>query len=369
MTVRNHPLSTLLTVVALAISVACSGNGGTAANENTAPAPIQVGQENIVVATRDTIVTGPSVTGELRASREATVRAELGGSMLQVLVEEGQSVQRGAVIGRIEAATLDDVRRSAESAVRAAENQVAVVRREAERTQQLVSAGALAARDLEMARNNVAAAEAQLADARSRLVSAQKQQGDALVRAPITGVVSDRAVNTGDVVTPGTALFTIIDPSSMRLEATVPSDHVGELRVGVPVLFRVRGYEQSFEGRIERISPAADPTTRQVPIFVTVTNAGGRLVSGLYAEGRVMVQSATGVVVPENAVNMTSRPPWVLRAAAGKAEKVEVTVGVQDPRTERVQITAGVDEGDVLLRGPAQGIAPGTAVLVGTGPR
>jgi RND family efflux transporter MFP subunit len=358
-----------LIIGAIGLSTACSGDESTANGANVAPAPIQVGQENVVVVSRETIVTGPIITGELRAEREATVRAELGGSMLQVSAEEGQSVQRGAVIGRIEATTLDDARRSAESAVRAAENQLMTVRREAERTQELVSAGALATRDLEVARNNVSAAEAQLADARSRLVSAQKQQGDAIVRAPITGVVSDRAVNTGDVVTPGTALFTIIDPSSMRLEAAVPSEELGLLRVGVPVLFNVRGYEQSFEGRIERISPAADPGTRQVPIFVSVPNAGGRLVSGLYAEGRVTVQSATGLVVPENAINLTETPPWVLRANSGKTEKVTVTVGVRDPRTERVEITSGVNEGDVLLRGAAQSIPPGVAVLVGSGPR
>jgi membrane fusion protein, multidrug efflux system len=283
-----------------------------------------------------------------------------------VSVEEGQSVRSGTVIARIEAATLEDARRSAESAVRAAENQLAVPRREAERTEQLVNAGALAVRDLDVARSNVSAVEAQLADARARLVTAQKQLGDAIVRAPITGIVSDRSIGRGDVVTAGTALFTIIDPSSMRLEASVPSEELGQLRVGIPVLFRVRGYDQAFEGRIQRISPAADPTTRQVPIFVSTPNAGGRLVAALYAERRVVVQSADGRVVEQDAVNTTAAMPWVLRIRDGKTERVDVSLRVKDPRTERVQITKGVQEGDVLLRGSAQGIAPETAVLVAT---
>ena len=332
---------------------------------NTTPPPIQIGGENVVTVKRDIIVRGPIVSGELRAAQEATIRAELGGSVLQVSVEEGQTVRRGAVIARIEAATLDDARRSAESGVRAAENQLAVARREAERTQQLVSAGALAARDLEIARNNVSAAEAQLADAQSRLVSAQKQLGDTIVRAPINGVVSDRTVNLGDVVTAGTPLFTVIDPSSMRLEASVPSEELGQLRVGAAVMFTVRGYEQPFEGRIERISPAADPVTRQVPIFVTVPNTGGRLVAGLYAEGRVVSASAEGLVVDANAVNEAGETPWVLRVRDGHTERVEVEVGVRDARTERVQLTTGVRDGDVLLRGAAQGITPGSAVTVG----
>jgi RND family efflux transporter MFP subunit len=326
---------------------------------------VQVGPENVITVQRGRIVTGPLVSGELRAQREATVRAELGGSMLQVAVEEGQTVKRGTLLGRIEAAALDDTRRSAESAVKSARSQLAVAEREAERTAQLVAAGALAARDLEVARSNVTAAEAQLADAQARLVSARKQLGDAVLRSPIDGIVADRTVNTGDVVTTGTALFTIIDPSSMRLEASVPSEELGSLRVGAAVQFSVRGYEQPFEGRIDRISPQADQTTRQVPIFVSVPNSGGRLVAGLFAEGRVVSESADGLIVPLNAVNSAGGRPWVMRVAGGKTEKVEVKVGLRDPRTERIQLLSGVNEGDIILRGAAQGITPGTAVSLG----
>jgi RND family efflux transporter MFP subunit len=326
---------------------------------------VQVGAENIVKVKSGTVVTGPIVSGELRAEHEATVRAELGGSMLQVNVEEGQPVRQGALLGRIDAATLDDARRSAESAVRSAENQLEVARKESERTQQLVAAGALAQRDLDVAKSNVTSAEAQLADARSRLVSVQKQLSDAVLRAPISGVVSNRAVSKGDVVTVGMELLTIIDPTSMRLEASVPSEQFGELRPGAPVQFTVRGYDQPFEGKVERISPSADPVTRQIPIFVAIPNVAGRLVAGLYAEGRVVSKSAQGLVVPDNAVNTTSGSPWVARVAGGKVEKVNVTLGLRDPRTEQVQIVSGVNDGDIVLRGPAQGIAPGTPVKIG----
>ncbi len=333
---------------------------------DAAPAPILVGQENVVAVVRESIVTGPIISGELRAAREATVRAELGGSLVQLKVEEGQTVARGDVLGRIEAPELEGSRRSAASSLKSAENQLAVARRETERTQQLVSAGALAARDLELARNNETAVEAQLADARSRLVTAQTQLGHAVLRAPIAGIVSDRPANRGDVVSPGTAIFTIIDPSSMQLEASVPSEELGALRVGAEVSFTVRGYDQPFDGKITRISPAADPTTRQVPIFVSAPNVGNRLVAGLYAEGRVITQQALGLVVPDAAVNTTTSDPWVLRVSGGKTEKVQVTLGVRDPRTERVELKSGVNEKDLLLRGTAQGLAPGTMVTVGS---
>jgi len=355
-----------LCILNLTWLLACSGGEGRSDDSApAAPPAIQVGQENIVTVQRAQIVAGPIISGELRAEREATVRAELGGSMVAVRAQEGQAVRKGDLLGRIEAVTLEDARRSAASAVTAAQNQVTLARREAERTELLVSGGALATRDLEVARANVAAAEAQLADARARLVSAQKQLGDTVLRAPITGIVSNRAVNQGDVVTTGAELFTIIDPSSMRLEAAVPSADLSAITVNAPVRFTVRGYDQPFEGRIERISPAADPVTRQVPIFVAIPNVGGRLVAGLFAEGRVVKASADGLVVPESAVNTSESSPWVLRVASGRTEKVPVTLGLRDPRTERVQITAGVKEGDILLQGAAQAVAPGTPVNVG----
>jgi RND family efflux transporter MFP subunit len=332
--------------------------------EAEAPPAVRIGTENVITVRRDTIVVGPAISGELRAQREATVRAEIGGSVTQVTVEEGQPVRRGALLGRIETRTLDDARQSAQSAVRSAENQLAVARREVERTETLVKAGALAARDLDVARNSVTTAEAQLADAKSRLASAERQLGDTVLRSPIDGVVSRRAANAGDVVSVGTELFTIIDPSSMRLEAAVPSDDLSRLTIGSVVEFAVRGYDQRFHGRIERIAPQADPATRQVPIYVAIPNVGGRLVAGLFAEGRVVSESADGLVVPANAVNTSGAEPWVLRVTDGKTERVTVTLGLSDPRTERVQVASGVGEGDVLLRGAAQGITPGTPVQV-----
>ncbi len=346
---------------AAALSVACA-TGAEKASEPAAPSVIQIGAENVVNAMSGTIVVGPALSGELRPQREAKIRAELGGSMLEVRVEEGQSVTRGALLGRIETRTLDDARQSAMSAVRNAESQLAVSQREVERTEKLVNAGALAARDLDLMRSNVTAAEALLADAKARLASAERQLGDAIIRAPISGIVSQKAVNVGDVVASGTELFTLIDPSSMRLEAAVPSEDLTQLRVGATVEFTVRGYDQTFSGRIERIAPQADATTRQVPIFVTVPNAGGRLVAGLFGEGRVVVEKADGAIVPANAVNTSTQTPWVLRVTNGKTERVNVTLGLRDPRTERVLVASGLSEGDTLLRGAAQGITPGTPV-------
>jgi RND family efflux transporter MFP subunit len=353
-----------MVLVALLLAAACN-RGEEAPEAAVTPPPVTVGSESAAIARTEEIRTGPRISGQLSAERDATVRAEVGGSLVATAYEEGQQVRKGAVLARIEARDLSEAVASAQAGMRSAENALKVGESELRRTESLVSGGALAQRDLEIARNALASAQSQLAAARARYATAQAQLSDTTVRSPISGVVSDKAVNTGDVVTPGTPLYTVIDPSSMRLEASVPSERIGELRVGQPVQFTVRGYEgQKFEGRIERISPAADPATRQVPIFVTIPNSGGRLISGLFAEGRVETRIHRGLVVPDTAVDSSGTSPAVTRVRDGKAERVEVKLGLRDTDTERVEVVSGLAEGDVLLIGAARGITPGTPIAV-----
>lgn len=354
-------LLTIGILLAVAATTSCRRDPP-AGQAPAAPVAVQVGPENVVVVPVQEISTGPLISGTLMAEKDANVRAEVSGSILEVTAAEGQQVRRGRVLARIEDQALGDAYKSAQSAVRSAEQALAVATREAERTESLVKGGALAERDLDTARNAVTAAQAQLEDARSRVAAAGKQVANLIIRSPMDGVVAERQANAGDVVSPGTELYRIIDPRSMQLEASVPSESLAAIKIGLPVQFQVRGYPgQTFDGRIERISPTADPVTRQVPIFVTIPNTAGRLVAGLFAEGRVAQQSKRALVVPLSAVNMSDpKAAWVLRATSGKAERVPVTLGLRDEQTERVEITSGLKEGDRLLVGAAQAVTPGT---------
>lgn len=350
-----------------ALAGGCTSTDSPAA-ANTAPAVLEIGKENVVSVASTEISVGPLISGDLKAQREATVRAEVGGSVLQVVPQEGQPVRRGTLLARVEARTQEDAHRSAQSLVRSTDEALAVADRELARTDRLVKGGALAERELETARNAAIAARAARDDAQARLASARKALTDATVVSPIAGLVARRHVNAGDVVSPGTELYTIIDPSSMRLEASVPSEQLGAIKVGASVTFQVRGYPgQNFEGRIERISPMAEAVTRQVPIFVTIPNTTGRLVAGLFAEGRVVQEMRRTLVVPLTAVNERGGSPWVLRVRDGKAERIDVRLGLRDAQTERVEIASGVAEGDVLLVGAAQGMTPGTPVRIRNG--
>lgn len=354
----------LFPLILLVLTAAgCHKDGGKEAAANTPPPPISLGPEDTAVVTRAPIQSGPALTGTLTAERQATVRAQLAGSVLETLAEPGQAVRRGQILARLDSTSLADAYSSARAAVTNAQNNLAFAERELERQRALVAAGAVAQRNVETAQQQVVSTQAALALARSQLANAQKQLGYTRVTAPFSGVVSERPVTGGDVVQPGTALFTIVDPSSLQLEASLPSEEIGALSLGAPVEFTVTGYAgRTFRGRITRINPAVDPATRQVRVYAEIPNPGNDLVSGLYAEGRVESESRTALTVPSGAIDRRMSRPAVLRVRDGKVERVEVQLGLVDDREQRVEVRRGVAAGDVVLMGASQEIQPGTPV-------
>ena len=354
-------------VLALGLAALGGCNGDSAKAEETAaaPQPMIVSPENVALAEQAELQAGPTLSGSLTPEKAAQVRAEINGTVLSVEGDQGMRVRAGQVLARIEDAALRDAFLGARAGMRTAENGLQLARRNAERADELFKAGAIAEREAEQARLNLASAEGQAADARARLAQAQQQLGRATVQAPFAGVVGTADVSEGDVVSPGTLLFTVVDPASLRLEASVPATDVGIIKVGMPVQFGVSGLgTDRFEGRITRVSPVVDPATRQVRIVASIPNVQGRLLAGLFAEGRVATESHTGVVVPQAAVDVRGLRPVVRRLKGGKVERVEVATGLTDPATERMEITSGVTAGDTVLLGAAAGIPAGTPAVV-----
>jgi len=345
--------------------------------------PIKLAPEDVVVIKRDMLETGPRISGTLEASLRSVVRAESAGSVVAIGPELGQTIKKGDLLARIEAKALGDAATSArsglagaEAARASAEAQRDLAKREVERTEALVKGGAIAQRELDRVQSQLKQAEAaviqaraQVAAAQSGVASSQSQLGDATVRSPIAGVVARRSVNAGDVVAPGSELYEVIDPSTMRLDASVASDNLAVISVGSSVDFEVRGYPgQRFAGTIARVAPAADPVTRQIQVLIDIPNPGGKLVAGLYAEGRVSVEKREGLVAPIAAIDSSGDQPTVLKVVSGVVERQVVGLGVRDERAEVVEIVTGAALGDTLLLGRAtKNLSPGVKVTLVNG--
>jgi membrane fusion protein (multidrug efflux system) len=353
-----------LAVLAALVTVGACRRG----DANAEPAgtdAVVIGPENIVIVSEQEIRTGPALSGTLAPEREATIRAELQAPVVETLVEQGQRVAAGQLLLRLDDSAIRDQLLSGRSGVTTAQANLTVAQHEEERNDALLKAGAIAERMVEQSHAQVTAARAQLATAQAQLASAEKQSANTRIAAPFAGIVSARSVSAGDVVSAGTALITVVDPSTMRLEASVPADALAAVRLGAPVDFTVTGYpNRHFTGRVTRINPIADPATRQVRIIASLPNNGGTLVGGLFAEGRVSSESHRAPIVPQSAVDERGLRPSVVQLKGGRTAKAEVTLGLRDAASETVEITQGLTPGDTVLLGAARGISAGTPVRV-----
>ena len=187
----------------------------------------------------------------------------------------------------------------------------------------------------------------------------------ATVRAPFSGVVSEKSVSVGDVVQQGAALFTVVDPSTLELQGTVPANALSIVHVGMAIKFNVTGYpDHVFTGTVTRINPTADPMTRQVRIYAEIPNGGYALVGGLYAEGRIASIMKTALMLPSDAIDHKTVTPAAIAIEHGAVVRKTVQLGTYDEKNNLIEVTGGLATGDTVLRGAAKDIALGTKITI-----
>jgi membrane fusion protein, multidrug efflux system len=346
-------------LAALSLAGGCEGVSESSPGEEPVPVP----SEDVAVAARHRIESGPRIAGTIEARRRAAVRAETGGSVVAVAAELGQAVKSGALLARIEDRAQVGAVRAAEVALAAARQGLMLAGRDRARSRRLVRADALTAREAESATAAAAAARGRVGEARARLADARRQLAATIVSAPIAGVVGDVAVNEGDVVGPGTPLFAIIDPSSLDLRTSLPGERAADIERGAPVSFAVAGApERRFAGRVERVAPAASPTTGHVPLLVAITDPDGRLLAGLFAEGRIILERRDALTIPLEAVDGDGATASVARVRRGRVERAAVELGMRDTAAELVEVVSGLQPGDRVLVHASRMLLPGTRV-------
>jgi RND family efflux transporter MFP subunit len=341
----------------LVVLAACSGAEGApegAGAASAAQSAVVLGPRDIAVATRTDLVAGLPVSGDLEPGVDVRLAAPIAEVLTEVLVKEGQRVARGAVLARFRA---DVVRPAALSA----EAQRRVAQADYERMQNLFKEGAVSERDVDAALVSLRAAEAAEAMARQRLAESE-------VRAPVAGTIAVRHVTAGDRVQEGDPLFQLVSVRELEFAAAVPSQYALEVRVGAPVALVVTGFPGAVSGRVARVNATADPATRQLQVYVTVPNASGRLVGGLFASGRIVLREAQGALaIPRAGLRSDGDGTYALVVAGDTLARRAVTAGVRDEVQGLVEIRSGLSAGDRVVVSAGEGLAPGQPVAVAGG--
>ena len=328
-----------------------------------APAPLLISAEDVAVVHNSALASGPTITGSVQPERRADLRAEVQAIVLQVLKENGDAVKKGDVLVKLDTTAIRDALASAEAAERAAAQALDQAQRQFDRMKTLRGSGMASAQALDDAEGRRNSAQSDVEAAKARLVLARQQLQRTEVRAPFDGIVSDRKVSNGDTAQVGKELVKVIDPTSMRFEGLVSADQIGAVKAGQPVSFRVNGYgDQVFTGKVRRVNPAANATTRQVEVLVDFTGKQQPKLAGLYAEGRVETESSTTLTLPATAIVRDGDKASAWRVASNKLQKAPVKLGDRDPRTGEFPVISGLAEGDKVIRYPSAMLKDGQTV-------
>lgn len=337
---------------------------------------IELAAGDVVRARQAELVTQLAVSGSLKAVDSAFVKAKVAAELKQLPVREGDRVQAGQVIGRLDTTEFDWRLRQAEDQARAAEAQLQIAERTLANNRQLVEQGFISRNALDTSASNRAAQDASLQAARAAVELARKAVADTVVRAPIGGLVAQRFVQAGERVGVDARIVEIVDLSRLELEAAVPPDEVLALRLGQRAAVRIDGLAEPVPARVARISPSATPGTRTVLAYLLLEpaeEARAGLRQGLFARATVDLLRKPALVVPASALRFDQARPYVLVLDAGVARVRAVGLGARgealfDGRREAaVEITDGLASDAVVLRATVGALREGTRLALRAG--
>lgn len=338
-----------------ALLAACGGSGGpeaekkaeAAEDEKTETAAIPV---EVAAVARDDIYAVYSGTAALEAFAEAEVVAKVGGEIREILAEEGQTVQRGQVLARLDG---DRLRLELEQARANLEK----ARQEYQRNTELHEKGLLAAGAFENLKYELDALKAAFELARLEYSYTE-------IRAPINGVVSERLVKVGNTIAVNTPMFRVTDLDPIVSYLHVPEKEFGKIEHGQPVFITIDALPgQRFRGVVERISPVVDAGTGTFKVTVEVDEEDTALKPGMFGRLDIVYDSRPArLLVPRPAVVETESGPAVYVVSDGVVERRDVETGIA--WQNRLEIVSGVDESEQVVVVGQSGLRDGARVKV-----
>jgi len=284
--------------------------------------------------------------GSLSAVQGVMISPEVAGTVSEILFESGQTVEKGAILLRMDTATEKALLDAAEASAVLAEANL-------KRARQLRESGTISAAELDSAQAEARAAEAEVQNYREVI-------NKKVLRAPFSGTLGIRQIDAGQYLTPGAAIVDLQNLDALHAEFFVPQTHLPKLKTGLTVEITSDALPgETFTGTLTAIEPRVDEATRNIRLQATVKNEGDKLRPGLYVNLAVQLPGDDAVLaVPATALAYATYGNSVFRVRdetdeeSGESYKVGEQQFVKTGRTrgDFVQIVTGLEAGDVIVR-------------------
>lgn len=364
---RRNLIIALVAVVVIAVAAVLllGGRGEQAA----APPPGagkggggQVPTVTVVVPGRSQVARTITATGSLAARRDSPIGVPgEGGRVVRVLVEPGQWVGAGQVLAIIDRSVQTQEASQLAASIQVAQADLRLAQQNLERSQRLVARGFVSRADIDRLTATRDAAAARVRVAQAQLGGARARIGRLDIRAPSAGLILDRNIEAGQVVSGGgNPVFRIAEGGQMELLARLPQNELLGLSVGVPVKVRPVGSDQDYQGQVWQISPTIDPQTRQGEARIAIPY-NRDLRPGGFAQATIQAGATVAPVLPESAVQSDDRGNYVYVIDQNDTvQRKDVRIGVVGDNG--IPIVEGLDGTERVVESAGAFLNPGQKV-------
>lgn len=364
--------STLWILSAVALAALLAGGARWASQRQAGKTPtaptaamvpsIELATSDVFTARTQTLNLGIAVSGALKASESAIVKARVAGELQELNVREGDRVQAGQVIARIEPIEYQARVRQAQQQADAAKAQVDIAQRQFDNNQALVNQGFISQTALLTSQASLNGATATHAAALAALDLANKSLADATLRSPLSGVVAQRLAQPGERVAIEARLIEVINLSQMELEAALTVEEASRVRVGMTAQLQVEGMDAPITAKVLRINPSAQVGSRSIVVYLGISGREG-LRQGLFAQGSLGTESMQVLAVPVSSVRTDKPQPYVQVVQDGTVRHITVRTGERSEGEQQSLVAVtGVSEGAQVLSGTVGAVREGVQV-------
>jgi RND family efflux transporter MFP subunit len=362
---RGPRRSALAGALVLLSAAACGEKGAT--KPSTRPPPLvsvaRVEARDVPVEVRAPV--------DLRPLIQSDVGSKTLGYLDAVLVDRGDRVTRGQLLALVRPSDLPDQLAAARSTLAQTQSAAALARTNLDRAKQLAPEAVVSQQELQQAESQLTTAEAAQQAAQSQIAAVAVRLGETRISSPLTGVVTQRRLDPGTLVGPpgGGAIVTVARVDTLRVFITVNEHDLAGIRVGKNAHVEVDALPgRTFSGKVVRLAPALDATTRTLDAEVQLDNRSGELYPGMYGRGAIVVETHPQVpVVPVASVVTSNHEAFAfVTDGAGVVHRRAITVGVDGG--EWLEIKSGLRPGDEVVVSGAESLADGMTVRAARGP-
>jgi len=280
-----------------------SANSNSVANDQATGSDASIEQSVLSVETvspsQDDIGSTLSADGTINAKDTANVSAKVNGVAIErILVEEGDRVRAGQILAVFDTDAMEQQVLQAQADVAEAEATLANASADAARVLPLIDIDAISKQEADRYRTSEVRARASLQASKARLSNQRLTLENAKVVAPVSGIISEKMVEVGQV-TGGDPLFTIIKGGVLEWRADIDPKLIGDIKVGAPVQVSLPGGD-TVMGQVNRIAPTAE-NNRQITIYASLA-ANSKIRAGMYQTGEFLLGSTSTQTIPNSAV-------------------------------------------------------------------